>query len=332
MEERSLPRPRSTPSIPAPLSLIRPSACAGATWLPTLARTAADSGPHGCRLWPARLVAVQALPRRGAHALPPLHQSGVPSPFHQGGVPSPSEWSSESIRVELQVLLGRRPMRVPASVVRGQNWRGTGAGATRGRSNARTEQRADGATDGATDGTADGTADWAAHGTGHGTGHGARREGCEGLGRVGRGCWCRAGEGDAPGRVLGGPRLSIAVTRGSVSKREATSVLAGALVDWLLVLRGRCRSELCPGRSPRGLWPHSVTAHPARRSRQATRPADRSWPPGPSFAVGHFGPPSAAGHPGPSSAAGHAICRPGRSTRPAVPSSPARRIARSPQP
>lgn len=276
----------------------------GSTWLPTLARTV------GCR--PGTASARR--PRPAA----PL------SLLHQGGVPSPSEWSSESIRVELQVLLGRRPMRVPASVVRGQNWRGTGAGAARGPSNARTEQRADGATDGATDGTADGAA--------HGTGHGARREGCEGLGRVGRGCWCRAGEGDAPGRVLGGPRLSIAVTRGSVSKREATSVLAGALVDWLLVLRGRCRSELCPGRSPRGLWPHSVTAHPARRSRQATRPADRSWPPGPSFAVGHFGPPSAAGHPGPSSAAGHAICRPGRSTRPAVPSSPARRIARSPQP
>lgn len=128
MEERSLPRLRSTPSIPAPLSLIRPSACAGATWLPTLARTAADSGPHGCRLWPARLVAVQALPRRGAHALPPLCRSSIrmESQVHQSRVPP--ELSSESIRVELQVLLGRRPMRVPASVVRGQNWRGTGAG------------------------------------------------------------------------------------------------------------------------------------------------------------------------------------------------------------
>lgn len=253
---------------------------------------AADSGPHGSGLgstWLPTLARTVGCRPGTASARRPRPAAPL-SLLHQSGVPSPSGWSCKFCWADDRCACRHRSS-------------GDKTGAGRGRGSVWTEQRAD----------------WAAHGTGHG----ARREGCEGLGRVGRGCWCRAGEGDAPGRVLGGPRLSIAVTRGSVSKREATSVLAGALVDWLLVLRGRCRSELCPGRSPRGLWPHSVTAHPARRSRWATSARHPRWA---------TGPPSAAGHPGPSSAAGHAICRPGRSTRPAVPSSPARRIARSPQP
>lgn len=141
MEERSLLRPRSTPSIPAPLSLIRPSACAGATWLPTLARTAADSGPHGCRLWPARLVVVQALPRRGAHALPPLCRSSirVESQVHQSGVPSPSGWSCKFCWADDRCACRHRSFGDKTGAGRGREQRADRA--TRVRSSVRTGPR-----------------------------------------------------------------------------------------------------------------------------------------------------------------------------------------------